>query len=71
MEFSGTVRPARRGGWIARGVIIEQRSGQVFETQVGPRQFSDRPDSVAWLKERAVRLGFGKPAIAVLANSIR
>jgi hypothetical protein len=66
MEFQGMVKPRRRGGWIARGVVVEQRSGQRFETQVGPREFADGPASIAWLTEAAVLLGIGKPAIATL-----
>ena len=71
MEFTGTVKPRRRGGWIARGLIVEHRFGQVFETQIGPREFRDKPASVAWLSEAATRLGFARPHIATLATSGR
>ena len=71
MEFQGVVKPRRRGGWIARGLVIEQRSGQRFETQVGPREFPDKPSGIAWLTEAATGLGIGKPAIATLALSGR
>ena len=67
MEFQGVVKPRRRGGWIARGIVVEQRSGQRFETQIGPKEFADKPASVAWLTEAAARLGIGKPSIATLA----
>ena len=71
MEFQGVVKPRRRGGWVARGVVVEQRSGQRFETQVGPREFPDKPAGVAWLTAEAGRLGIGEPAIAMLAGSAR
>lgn len=71
MEFSGIVKPRRRGGWIARGVIVEQRFGQIVETQIGPREFADQPASVAWLSEAAARLGIVQPAIATMAGSGR
>jgi len=67
MNFKGTVKPRRRGGWIARGLIVEERSGQVFETQVGPREFDEPKASADWLREVARTMGYSKPAIAVLS----
>jgi hypothetical protein len=66
MNFKGTVKPRRRGGWIARGLIVEERHGQVFETQVGPREFAEKKAGSSWLEEVAKQLGYGKPTIAVL-----
>ncbi len=71
MEFSGIVKPRRRGGWIARGLIVEQRFGQLFETQIGPREFADQSASVTWLADAAMRLGIGRPQIATLAATRR
>jgi hypothetical protein len=71
MEFKGTVKPRRRGGWIARGLVVEHRFGQVFETQIGPREFTDKPACVAWLNDAAARLGIGRPHIATLVTSGR
>jgi hypothetical protein len=71
MEFQGVVKPRRRGGWIARGLIVEQRFGQRVETQIGPKEFADQPASVAWLTEAAARLGIGQPVIATMAFSVR
>ena len=71
MKFQGMVKPRRRGGWIARGLVLEQRSGQLFETQIGPKEFADKVASVAWLTEAAARLGIAKPAIAMLATAGR
>jgi hypothetical protein len=65
MNFKGTVKPRRRGGWIARGLIVEERSGQIFETQVGPREFADAKACSIWLAAVAKQLGCGRPAIAV------
>jgi hypothetical protein len=67
MEFQGMVKPRRRGGWIARGLVVEQRFGQRFETQIGPREFPDQGAGVAWLTEAAARLQIVKPAIVTLA----
>jgi hypothetical protein len=66
MNFKGTVKPRRRGGWIARGLIIEERYGQVFETQVGLREFDEPKASSDWLREVAKNMGYTKPAIVVL-----
>jgi hypothetical protein len=71
MQFNGTIKPRRRGGWIARGVIVEHRFGQIFETQVGPREFADQPSCVAWLADAAKRLGARRPRIATLVASDR
>ena len=67
IEFQGVVKPRRRGGWIARGLIVEQRFGQRVATQIGPREFADQPAGVAWLTEIAARLEVGGPAIATFA----
>ena len=67
MNFKGTVKPRRRGAWIARGLIVEERSGQVFETQIGPREFDEPKASADWLREVARTMGHTKPTIAVLS----
>jgi hypothetical protein len=67
MEFQGVVKPRRRGGWIARGLIVEQRSGQRFETQIGPREFADQGAGLTWLTEAASRLEISEPAIVTLS----
>ena len=71
MEFKGIVKPHRRGGWVARGLLIEQRFGQIFETQIGPREFGDRLASVAWLTDAAKGLGIGRPRIETLSAPTR
>ena len=71
MEFSGTVKPRRRGGWIARGVILEQRFGQIVETQVGPKELPDRDTCVAWLNHAAAQLGIERPRIATASTPSR
>jgi hypothetical protein len=71
MEFNGIVKPRRRGGWIARGLVVEQRFGQLVETQIGPREFADQSASVTWLTDAARRLGIGRPQIATLTVSRR
>lgn len=71
MEFRGTVKPRRRGGWIARAVLVEQRFGQLVETQIGPKELPDQPTCVVWLTDAAVRFGAGQPKIVTLAGSGR
>jgi hypothetical protein len=48
--FSGVVKPLPRGGWSARALLTAERHGQLFDTQLGPREFATEADSRAWLK---------------------
>jgi hypothetical protein len=54
LRFDGVVKPLRRGGWSARGVITAVRAGQLLQTQVGPRAFEAVEDSAAWLRQVAI-----------------
>ncbi len=65
MKFNGTIKPRRRGGWIARGLIVEVRSGQIVETQIGPREFAERKAGSNWLEQVAKELGC-RPTIALM-----
>ena len=56
IRFEGSIRELRRGGWRARGVVRTQRSGQIFETQIGPRAFENQEASSDWLRDVATRL---------------
>ena len=51
--FRGTIRPLRRGGFAARGLLVVARSSQVYETQVGPREFASEDLCDAWLRSAA------------------
>jgi hypothetical protein len=57
-RFDGVVKPMRRGGWSARGVVIVTQHGQLIETQIGPREFPGVEASMEWLRgvaaERAI-----------------
>ena len=66
MDFKGIVKPRRRGGWIARGLIVEERHGQIFETQIGPREFAEPATSLQWLREVATQMGCSRPELAVV-----
>lgn len=59
--MDGVVKAMRRGGWSARGLIAAVRHGQLFETQVGPREFPSKQAAIDWLRraaaDRAVRIG--------------
>ena len=63
--FEGTIREHRRGGWNARGAVLTQRSGQIFETQLGPRAFESEEDSREWLHRSAVEHRIRDVRIAV------
>jgi hypothetical protein len=52
--MDAVVKPMRRGGWSARGLIVSVRHGLLIETQVGPRQFSGRDAALEWLKQAAI-----------------
>ena len=51
--MEGVVKAMRRGGWSARGVILQVRHGQIFETQIGPREFPAEKAARDWLSEIA------------------
>ena len=51
--MDGVVKAMRRGGWSARGVIIDVRHGQIFETQIGPREFPAEKAARDWLCDAA------------------
>ncbi|MEO6394318.1 MAG: hypothetical protein ABIO40_00220 [Devosia sp.] len=56
LRFDGIVKPLRRGGWSARGVVIATRHGQLIETQIGPKEFPERELSEHWLRQIAAEL---------------
>ena len=51
--MDGVVKPMRRGGWSARGLIVSVQHGLLVETQVGPKQFAAQEAAVEWLKQAA------------------
>ena len=53
LRFDGVVKPLRRGGWSARGVIVATQHGQLIETQIGPKEFDGSDASTAWLYQAA------------------
>ena len=53
LRFDGVVKPLRRGGWSARGVIVATQHGQLIETQIGPKEFDGSDASMAWLYRAA------------------
>jgi hypothetical protein len=59
--MDAVVRPMRRGGWSARGMIVSVRHGLLIENQVGPKQFAGKEAALEWLKreavERSIKLG--------------
>ncbi len=59
--MDGVVKAMRRGGWSARGLVAAVRHGQLFETQVGPREFASKQAAIDWLRraaaDRAVKIG--------------
>jgi hypothetical protein len=59
--MDAVVKPMRRGGWSARGMIVSVQHGLLTETQVGPKQFAGQEAALEWLKqaaaERSLKLG--------------
>jgi hypothetical protein len=59
--MDAVVKPMRRGGWSARGMIVSVQHGLLIETQVGPKQFAGKEAALEWLKqaaaERSLKLG--------------
>ena len=52
-RFEGIVKPLRRGGWSARGLVVATQHGQLIETQIGPKEFDAKESSVEWLRQVA------------------
>ena len=63
--FEGTIRPLRRGGWTARGLVVANRHGQLIETQVGPKAFFTDVSCDAWLRAAAAGLNIDSVRIVV------
>ena len=61
--FEGTIRPLRRGGWAARGMVIANRHGQLIETQIGPMAFDSEDMCDAWLRAAAAGLNIESVSI--------
>ena len=53
LRFSGVVKPMRRGGWSARGLIESGRHGQLIDTQIGPIEFAAKEVATEWLRQIA------------------
>ncbi len=66
--MDGIVKAMRRGGWSARSVIVTVRHGQIFETQVGPRQFPEEKAARDWLREVAAAHSIKAPRILLGAG---
>jgi hypothetical protein len=69
-SMDGVVRAMRRGGWSARGVIVDVRHGQIFETQIGPREFPAEKAAREWLRDVAATRSI-KAARIVLGATYR
>jgi hypothetical protein len=67
---AAVIRELRRGGWRARGVVRTQRSGQIFETQVGPRAFENQEASREWLRDVAIRLAIDDAHLIVSVDGV-
>jgi len=55
IRFEGVVKPARRGGWSARGVIISVAHSQLVDTRIEPRAFAGLEPATEWLREVAAK----------------
>ena len=65
LKFDGVVKPLRRGGWRARGLVTTVQHGQRGETQIGPRPFDAEDVATAWLHRIAAERSIAAVRIIV------
>jgi hypothetical protein len=68
LRFDGVVKPMRRGGWSARGVVVATQHGQLIETQIGPREFAAVEASTQWLRAAAAERAIDALQIVVKSD---
>ena len=67
--MDAVVKPMRRGGWSARGMIVSVRHGLIIETQVGPKQFAGKDAALEWLKQAAAERSLKLASVVLAAGS--
>ena len=65
IRFEGVVKPARRGGWTARGVITSVMHSQRIDTAIEPRAFAGVEPATQWLRKMAAERRIKTVAIDV------